>query len=445
MVIPSLIQHKRDGHPLQPSEWKQLIRDYTDGRVPDYQMSALLMAVVWRGLSRDELAALTDAMLDSGDRLNFDGFARPRADKHSTGGIGDKVSLLLAPMVASCGVGVPMMSGRGLGHTGGTLDKLESIPGFRTGLTLREAKAQVERIGCAMLGQTPEIAPADKRLYALRDVTGTVESIPLIAASIMSKKLAEGLDGLVLDVKTGSGAFLPEPAQAIELAQTMIELGRVRGCPTVALLTAMDRPLGRSCGNALEVEEAIEGLQGTGPADLMEVTYALGEEMLLLVGAAGDRTEARRRLEESVISGRALETLRLVIEAQGGNPAVLDDPELLPQAGEVEVFRAPRDGVVSSIEPRRIGLAILELGGGRRTIEQEIDPAVGFVIPIKPGDPVRAGEPLASVFARDRDGIEAGLKALREAVVVGEEGALTPLITHRITADGVQDLARKGS
>jgi pyrimidine-nucleoside phosphorylase len=445
MVIPSLIQHKRDGHPLQPSEWRQLIRDYTDGQVPDYQMSALLMAVVWRGLSGDELAALTDAMLDSGDRLNFDGFAWPRADKHSTGGIGDKVSLLLAPMVASCGVGVPMMSGRGLGHTGGTLDKLESIPGFRTGLTLREAKAQVERIGCAMLGQTPEIAPADKRLYALRDVTGTVESIPLIAASIMSKKLAEGLDGLVLDVKTGSGAFLPEPAQAIELAQTMIELGRVRGCPTVALLTAMDRPLGRSCGNALEVEEAIEGLQGTGPADLMEVTYALGEEMLLLVGAAGDRTEARRRLEDSVTSGRALETLRLIIEAQGGNPAVLDDPELLPQAGEVEVFRAPRDGVVSSIEPRRIGLAILELGGGRRTIEQEIDPAVGFVIPIKPGDAVRAGEPLASVFARDRDGIDVGLKALNEAVVVGEEGALTPLITHRITADGVQDLARKGS
>jgi pyrimidine-nucleoside phosphorylase len=438
MVIPSLIQHKRDGHSLRPAEWSQLIRDYTAGRVPDYQMSALLMAVVWRGLTPEELAALTDAMLESGDRLNFDGLARPRVDKHSTGGIGDKVSLLLAPLVASCGVAVPMMSGRGLGHTGGTLDKLESIPGFRTALTLREAKAQVERIGCAMLGQTPEIAPADKRLYALRDVTGTVESIPLIAASIMSKKLAEGLNGLVLDVKTGSGAFLPERAQAIELAQTMIGLGRARGCPTVALLTAMDRPLGRSCGNALEVEEAIEGLRGEGPTDLMDVTYALGVEMLLLVGAADDPAEARRQLAEGVTSGRALETLARMIEAQGGNPRVLENPELLPQAGEVEVFRASRDGVVARVEPRRIGQAILQLGGGRRTIEDEIDPAVGFVIPVKPGDTVRTGEPLASVFARDRRGIDVGLEALREAITIGEGGTLTRLISHRVTADGVE-------
>jgi pyrimidine-nucleoside phosphorylase len=440
MVIPSLIQHKRDGHALQPSEWRRLIQDYTADRVPDYQMSALLMAVVWRGLSPDELAALTDAMLESGDRLNFDGFPRPRADKHSTGGIGDKVSLLLAPMVASCGVAVPMMSGRGLGHTGGTLDKLEAIPGFRTSLSLAEARAQVERIGCALLGQTPEIAPADKRLYALRDVTGTVESIPLISASIMSKKLAEGLNGLVLDVKTGSGAFLPQQTQALELARTMIGLGRARGCPTVALLTAMDRPLGRACGNALEVEEAIEGLRGSGPSDLMEVTYALGVEMLLLVGAAQNPQEARRRLEESVTSGRALETLSRIVEAQGGNPGVLDNPELLPQAGEVEVFRAPRDGIVARIEPRRIGRAILELGGGRRTIEEEIDPAVGFVIPIKPGDTVRTGEPLASVFARDRVGIETGLEALRDAIAIEETGTLTPLISHRVTAGGVETL-----
>jgi len=404
-------------------------------------MSALLMAVVWRGLTAEELAALTDAMLQSGDRLRFDAFERPRADKHSTGGIGDKVSLLLAPMVASCGVAVPMMSGRGLGHTGGTLDKLESIPGFRTALTLSEAKTQVERIGCAMLGQTPEIAPADKRLYALRDVTGTVESIPLIAASIMSKKLAEGLNGLVLDVKTGSGAFLPDQAQAIELARTMIELGEVRGCPTVALLTAMDRPLGRSCGNALEVEEAIDGLRGEGPADLMEVTYALAVEMLLLVGAASGAADARKKLEDSVSSGRALETLSKIIEAQGGDPKVLDDPALLPQAAEVEVFRAPRDGVVAQIEPRKIGRAILELGGGRRTIEEEIDPSVGFVIPAKPGDRVKTGEPLASVFARNRDGIETGFRALREAIIIGDEGRLTPLITHRVTASGVERLA----
>jgi len=437
MVIPSLIQHKRDGNPLEPEEWKQLIREYTDGRLPDYQMSALLMAVVFRGLASEELAALTDAMIASGDRLKFDGLDRPVADKHSTGGIGDKVSLLLAPMVASCGVAVPMMSGRGLGHTGGTLDKLESIPGFRTNLSLREAEEQVQRIGCAMLGQTPEIAPADKRLYALRDVTGTVESIPLISASIMSKKLAEGLSGLVLDVKTGSGAFMPETSQAIELARTMIGLGHERGCPTVALLTAMDRPLGRSCGNALEVEESIQSLQGDGPVDLMEVTYALGVEMLLLVGAATNPAQARRELEESVSSGRALETFARIIEAQGGDPHVLENPESLPQADEVEVFRARRSGVVTRIEPRRIGRAIVELGGGRRAIEDTIDPAVGFVIPVKPGDSVAEGEPLASVFARNADGIDRAMAALTEAITIGESGTLTPLITHRVTAEGV--------
>jgi pyrimidine-nucleoside phosphorylase len=440
MVIPSLIQHKRDGHALQPAQWSELIREYTAGRVPDYQMSALLMAILWRGLAPEELAALTDAMIESGDRLRFDGFETPRVDKHSTGGVGDKVSLLLAPMVASCGVAVPMMSGRGLGHTGGTLDKLESIAGFRTALTLKETRAQIERLGCAMLGQTPEIAPADKRLYALRDVTGTVESIPLIAASIMSKKLAEGLNGLVLDVKTGSGAFLPEPERAIELAQTMIGLGQVRGCPTVALLTAMDRPLGRACGNALEVEEAIEGLRGNGPEDLMEVTYALGVEMLLLVGAATSPADARSRLEKSIASGSALRKFAQVIEAQGGNPAVVEDPSVLPQAAEVEVFRAPRDGVIAQVEPRRIGRAILELGGGRRTIEEEIDPSVGFVIPAKPGDRVRTGEPLASIFARDPNGIQIGLDALREAIVIGDTGRLTPLITHRVTAGGVTAL-----
>ncbi|HWB43706.1 MAG TPA: thymidine phosphorylase, partial [Gemmatimonadales bacterium] len=308
MVIPSLIQHKRDGNPIAPGDWARLIAEYTAGRIPDYQISALLMAVVFRGLTPEELAALTDAMLDSGDRLRFDGFMVPRVDKHSTGGIGDKVSLLLAPMVASCGVAVPMMSGRGLGHTGGTLDKLEAIPGFRTGLSLAEARAQVERIGCAMLGQTPEIAPADRKLYALRDVTATVESIPLISASIMSKKLAEGLNGLVLDVKTGSGAFIRDRDQSIELARTMIGLGESRGCPTVALLTAMDRPLGRACGHSLEVEDSRGGLRGGGPEDLLAVTFALGVEMLLLAKVAKDPADARRRLEESVSSGRALET-----------------------------------------------------------------------------------------------------------------------------------------
>jgi pyrimidine-nucleoside phosphorylase len=440
MVIPSLIQHKRDGYELPVADWTRLIGEYTAGRVPDYQMAALLMAVVWRGLSPAELAALTDAMLNSGDQLDFAGFSLPRVDKHSTGGIGDKVSLLLAPIVASCGVAVPMMSGRGLGHTGGTLDKLEAIPGFRTGLSLREARAQVEQIGCVMLGQTPEIAPADKKLYALRDVTGTVESIPLISASIMSKKLAEGLNGLVLDVKTGSGAFLPEISQALELARTMIGIGQARGCPTVALLTAMDRPLGRACGNALEVEEAIEGLRGEGPTDLMEVTYRLGVEMLLLAGAANSAGDARRALEQSVSSGRALQKLVQIIECQGGDGRVVEHPDRLPQAAEVEVYRAERAGQVVRVEPRRIGRAILELGGGRQTIDDVIDAAVGFVIPVKPGDRVKKGEPLASVFARDRNGIEVGLQAMRESIVIGEQGSSTPLISHRVTAETLEVL-----
>src|SRR5438046_6835388 len=284
MFVVPLIERKRDGGVLTPAEWRELIAAYTAGAVPDYQMSALLMAVLWRGLERAELGALTDAMLSSGDRLAFDGWPVPRVDKHSTGGVGDKVSLVLAPLVAACGVAVPMMSGRGLGHTGGTRDKPAAITGFRTGPSLVEAKAQTVKIGCVMIGQTAEIAPADRRLYALRDVTGTVEAIPLIAASIMSKKLAEGLNALVLDVKRGSGAVLPALERATGVAQTMIALGEDRGCPTVALLTAMDRPLGRACGNALETEEAILGLRGERPPDLMAVTYAPGVEMLLAAG-----------------------------------------------------------------------------------------------------------------------------------------------------------------
>jgi pyrimidine-nucleoside phosphorylase len=437
MVVPSLIRRKRDGGALEPEEWRALMDGYVAGRIPDYQMSALLMAVVWRGLSTDELAALTDAMIASGDRLHRERLGRPVLDKHSTGGVGDKVSLLLAPMVASCGVAVPMMSGRGLGHTGGTLDKLESIPGFRTALSLRETEAQLARLGCAMIGQTPEIAPADRKLYALRDVTGTVESIPLIAASIMSKKLAEGLDGLVLDVKTGSGAFLPQLDLSLDLARTMITLGETRGCRTVALLTAMDRPLGRACGNALEVEEALQGLTGEGPEDLMEVTYALGSEMLLLAGVEPDRAAARRSLESTVSSGRALETLGKIIEAQGGDPGVIEDPGILPQADAVEVFRAPAGGVVSEVNPRVIGAAIIELGGGRQTMSDTIHAGVGFVITVKPGDRVAARQPLASVFARDDAGIALGLDALRRAIVIGEDGDLLPLISHRVTAAGV--------
>src|SRR5467141_2911346 len=345
MIVPPLIERKRDGGTLSPEEWSALVAEYTAGRIPDYQIAALLMAVFMRGLDRQELAALTDAMLASGDRLLFDGWATPRIDKHSTGGVGDKVSLVLAPLVAACGVAVPMMSGRGLGHTGGTLDKLEAIPGFRTGLSLAEAKAQVMKLGCAMIGQTPEIAPADRRIYALRDVTGTVEAIPLISASIMSKKLAEGLNALVLDVKHGSGAFLPATALGLELARTMIALGADRGCPTVALLTAMDRPLGRACGNALETEEAILALRGEGPEDLMEVTYALGVEMLLAAGVESSPAKARKRLEGALGYGLAAEKFEQVIAAQGGNPKVVEDASVLPQALEVEVYNAPRTDV----------------------------------------------------------------------------------------------------
>ncbi len=447
MFVVPLIERKRDGGALTPEQWSALVAAYTDGRVPDYQMSALLMAVVLRGLERQELAALTDAMLASGQRLAFDSWSTPRVDKHSTGGVGDKVSLVLAPLVAACGVAVPMMSGRGLGHTGGTLDKLEAIPGFRTALSLAEAKAQVMKLGVAMMGQTPEIAPADRRLYALRDVTGTVEAIPLIAASIMSKKLAEGLNALVLDVKRGSGAFLPSLEQSLELARTMITLGEDRGCPTVALLTAMDRPLGRACGNALETEEAILTLRGEGPADLLEVTYALGSEMLLAAGVEKTSKKARQRLANALASGLAAEKFEQVIEAQGGNPKTLEDPSVLPQANEVEVYAAPRTGVVTAVDPRTIGRAVVAMGGGRIKVEDEVDPTVGFVITVKPGDKVLAGEPIASVFARDPDGMKLGFEALGRAIVVGDkltEPAL-PLISHRVSKHGIEELTRPGS
>ena len=443
MLVVPLIERKRDGGALTPEEWSALVAGYTAGRIPDYQMSALLMAVVWRGLERGELAALTDAMIASGQRLSFEGWATPRIDKHSTGGVGDKVSLVLAPLVAACGVAVPMMSGRGLGHTGGTLDKLEAIPGFRTDIPLAAAKAQLQKLGAVLIGQTPEIAPADKRLYALRDVTGTVAAIPLIAASIMSKKLAEGLTGLVLDVKHGSGAFLPETERGLELAQTMIALGEDRGCPTVALLTAMDRPLGRACGNALETEEAILALRGEGPEDLMEVTYALGVEMLVMAKVEPTAARARQRLENALSSGLAAEKFEQIIEAQGGNPKVVEDPSVMPQAQAVEVFGARGTGVVTAFEPRAIGRAIVAMGGGRTTVDDAVEPSVGFVITVKPGDKVLAGEPIASVFARDAAGIQIGFAALERAITVGDRlvERPQPLVSHRVSRNGVQPLA----
>lgn len=436
MLVATLIERKRDGGALTDPEWAELLGAYLAGEVPDYQMSALLMAVVWRGLTAEELATVTRIMLHSGARLDWTGFGRPRVDKHSTGGIGDKVSLVLAPLVASLDVAVPMMSGRGLGHTGGTTDKLESIPGLRTALSLAEVRAQVERIGVAMFGQTEAIAPADRRLYSLRDVTGTVPSIPLISASIMSKKLAEGLGGLVLDVKAGSGAFLPRVEDARELAATMVELGEANGCRTTALVTAMDRPLGRAIGNALEVEEALQALIGEGPEDLLALTRALAVEMLLLAGRAADAPTAAGLVDRALASGAALERFRQMVEAQGGDPAIVDDPGLLPQAAEVELYEAPTAGTIAAVEPRLLGEAVVAMGGGRQQVGDQVDPSVGLVVSARPGATVRKGEPIASVFARDREGIETGLGALGAAIRIGPAEPPLPLLIRRVTAAG---------
>ena len=438
MLVTRLIERKRDGGRLEPAEWNALIRSYVAGDVPDYQMAAMLMAMYLEGLDRIETAALTDAMRRSGAELSLGHLAQARVDKHSTGGVGDKTSLILAPLIASLGVTVPMMSGRGLGHTGGTLDKLESIPGMRTDLTLAAAREQIERIGCVLLGQTTEVAPADRRLYALRDATATIDSVPLIASSIMSKKLAEDLTGLVLDIKRGAGSFLRDLDQALALAGTMIALGEAHGCEVVALLTAMDRPLGRAVGNALEVEEAIHALQGEGPPDLMAVTFSLGAEMLQLGGVAADGDAARRQMERAISSGAASRKFQAIIEAQGGNPGVVDDPAVLPQAGACELFEAPRRGFVARVEPRPLGRALVTLGGGRVHPEDRVDPAVGFVITAKPGDWVERGEPVATIFARDESGVEAGRAALRGAIVIADKADHPlPLVSHRVTIDGV--------
>jgi pyrimidine-nucleoside phosphorylase len=442
MLALRLIERKRNGGRLEPGEWRALALAYAAGHVPDYQMAALLMACYLKGLDRGETVALTEAMLRGGATLDTSGLDRPAVDKHSIGGVGDKVSIILAPLLSAAGLAVPMMSGRGLGHTGGTLDKLESIPGFRTDLTLAAAKRQLESIHCVMIGQTSEIAPVDRKLYALRGATATVDYIPLIAASIMSKKLAEGLHGLVLDVKLGSGAFVQTLDDALALGKLMIDLGHDHQCPTVALITAMDRPLGRACGNALEVEEAIQGLTGDGPADLMEVTYALGVEMLMLGGFTGGRGEARATLEKLVRTGAAAEQFRRIIRAQGGDPAVVDDPGRLPQANAVEIYAAPRRGFIGAVEPRAIGRAIIDMGGGRSKMDDPVDPSVGLVVTAKPGDWVEAGEPLGTIFARDRAGVDTARNALGAAIRIADEAEPPlPLISHRITREGVEHLA----
>ena len=440
-MIGRLIERKREGKSLTRTEWGSLISDYTSGAIPDYQMAALLMASFLNGLNSEELLALTEAMINSGDKLAFaEGVIA--IDKHSTGGVGDKVSIVLAPLVACCGVPVPMMSGRGLGHTTGTLDKLEAIPGFRTGLTLNEARRQVEEIGCAMFGQTEEIAPADRKLYALRDATATVESIPLIAASIMSKKLCEGIAGLVLDVKHGSGAFLRDQERATELARAMIELGEDRGCRTVALLTAMDRPLGKACGNALETREAIEALSGGGPEDLIEVTIALGVEMLILGRVCETPDQARELLVRSLADGSALEKLSEIVGAQGGDARAVENPSLLPKAQLVRDFESPSGGFVARIEPREIGHAIVAMGGGRSKVDDSIDYGAGFVFNVAPGAEVAEGVVLASVHASNEENIELGLQALKNSISISESppAPLSPLVSHRADTSGVVSL-----
>jgi pyrimidine-nucleoside phosphorylase len=442
MIVPRLIERKRDGGRLEAGEIREFVLAYAKGQIPDYQVAAFLMAVYFRGLDRDEMNAMMEAMLESGKRLDLSRLPITRIDKHSTGGVGDKTSLILAPLVASLGVAVPMMSGRGLGHTGGTLDKLESIPGFRTALTLAEAERQIARIGCAMLSQTDEIVPADRKFYALRDATATVEVIPLIAASIMSKKLSEGLTGLVLDIKRGSGSFLPKVDDEIELAKAMIDLGSTHGCPVVAYLTAMDRPLGHACGNALEVVEAIDVLKGAGPPDLVEVTLALGAAMLVLGTVASSEEGAHTLMRDSINSGKALAKFEEIVSAQGGDTGIVRDPTRLPQARHREPFVAKRDGVVQAVDPRAIGYGVIALGGGRRNMEEKVDPSVGFVITAKPGHHVKKGQSLATIHARSKEDIAVGRSTLEQAIVIGDSASQPlPLVSHRVTAHGVEQLA----
>lgn len=393
-----LIRKKRDAKKLTRAEINFLISAYTQNRIPDYQFASFLMAVYFQGMDSDETTDLMQSMMHSGKVLNLSTITKPKIDKHSTGGVGDKVSLILAPLVASCGVCVPMISGRGLGHTGGTLDKLESIPGLRTNLSVKRFKRQLKNIGVAMIGQTVEIAPADKKIYALRDVTATVDSIPLISSSIMSKKIAEDLDGLVLDVKSGSGALIREYTKAKKLAQTMIQIGRRSRVKVTAVLTDMSNPLGEYVGNSLEVIEAIEALKGRGSKDVMEITYVLGTEMLKLASVHG----GRRLLEKKIAQGEALKKLKELICAQGGDILVVDGYSRLPVATNRIRVKASRSGYVHHIDTFQIGMLLVHLGGGRLRKEDKIDPSCGFRTYKKIGDQVRDGECLIEIYSNSR-------------------------------------------
>ncbi|MFO0553378.1 MAG: thymidine phosphorylase [Polyangiaceae bacterium] len=397
-----LIAKKRAGGEHSRSEIQQIISRYLDGSFAEYQMSAWLMAVFFNGMTDIETVALTEAMLHSGDVLDLSSISGLKVDKHSTGGVGDKVSLCLAPLVAACGVPVPMVSGRGLGHTGGTLDKLEAIPGFSVHMEPERFAAVVRDVGAAMIGQTSRIAPADKRIYALRDVTATVESIPLIVASILSKKLAEGIDGLVLDVKVGRGAFMKTMADAERLAGALVRVGTAAGKRVTALLTRMDDPLGLAIGNANETREAILVLHGGGPADLVECTLALGAEMLLLGGVAKTEADARAQLQRAIDTGAGARTFERIIEAQGGDPRVVGDPGLLPFAPELIAIEADHAGVLAGIDAFDLGLAAIAMGGGRTRADETVDHGVGIDLRKKPGQRVERGEVLATLRVRNR-------------------------------------------
>ena len=412
--VVTLIRAKRDGQRLADDDIRWLFQAYARGEVADEQMSALLMAIYFQGLDGAELRAWTAAMIDSGDRLDLSAISGPTVDKHSTGGVGDKVSLILVPLVASCGAAVPQLSGRGLGHTGGTLDKLESIPGFRAGLTPEQALDVLARTGCVICAAGSGLAPADRRLYALRDVTGTVESIPLIASSIMSKKIAEGTGALVLDVKVGTGAFMKSLERARELARTMVALGEEHQVRTQALLTSMDTPLGRAVGNAVEVEESVAALRGEGPPDLMEVTLALARQMLALAGVEADPAAA-------IADGRALAVYRAMVRAQGGDP---DAP--LPQAACTQVLAAPASGWLTGLDALAVGTAAWRLGAGRTRKEDQVSAAAGIICLAKPGDRVQAGQPLLELRADDPQRFGPALAALDGAITVSEQGAGDP-------------------
>ncbi len=430
-----VIHRKRDGRPVPPEAVADLVTRYAAGEIPDYQMAAFCMAVFFRGMSEPELQALTGAMLRSGDVLDLSDLPGAKVDKHSTGGVGDKSSLAIAPLAAACGLRVPMVSGRGLGHTGGTLDKLEAIPGFRVRLPVEEFRAVLASVGACLVGQTDRIAPADRKLYALRDLTATVESIPLIAASILSKKLAEGIDGLVLDVKVGSGAFMKRMPEAEALARTLVGLGRGMGKDVVALVTDMDQPLGRAVGNALEVREILDLLGGGGPADLRALTVELTAEMLVVGEVAAAPDEARARVVEAIHDGRGLRKLREIVDAQGGDARVVDDPDRLPRASRVVDVPAPATGVVEAIDAEAVGLAAMGLGAGRSRIEDAVDPAAGVEVLRKVGDRVEAGEPVARmhVGARPLESPESTAARLRDALRIGSGPAAPgPLVRGRI-------------